>query len=281
MNKNIAILCNKLAGSGRSVKMAGVIASKLLDCKNNHSTFINDWPDEFDDFTDIFIVGGDGTLNFFVNKYPEVKLPLVIFNGGTGNDFHWTLYGEISFEAQFQIALSGTPKPIDLGKCNDRYFINGAGVGFEASISKALTGRKKLPGKTSFFVSVIKNIFTYKSKYYTISTEDESFAANYLMIDIYNGKRAGGGFYIAPEADPGDGLFEIIIAKQLNSFQRLRYLPAIEKGKHLKLPIIQYLKKNKILVESNNLIQFHLDGEYAEAIRLNIEILPSQLSFRY
>ncbi len=280
MYKKIAILCNKLAGSGRSVKMADSIVKHLTENNTDHTLFINDWPFEFKSFTDIFIVGGDGTMNYFINKYPTIKLHLVLFNGGTGNDFHWALYGAISFEQQLQLALTGEPRPIDIGICNDRYFINGVGVGFEAAISKALTGKKKLPGKTSFFLSVIKNIFTYKSRSYHISSGDARFETNCLLIDIYNGKRAGGGFYIAPEADPGDGLFDIIISKNLNSFQRLRYLPVIEKGKHLKLPFIKYFRGSEILVASNSLIQFHLDGEYAEAKQLDISILPSRLLFR-
>ncbi len=281
MNKNIAILCNSLAGSGRSIKMASEVALKLKKSNIEYSTFNNDWPNEFKKFTDLFIIGGDGTLNFFVNKYPEIDLPIVIFNGGTGNDFHWNLYGNISFDDQFQVALTTIPRPVDLGKCNNIYFINGVGVGFEAAISKALTGKKKLPGKTSFLLSVLKNIFTYQSKSYSINTEQGKFNTKYLLIDIFNGQRAGGGFYIAPKAEENDGLFDVIISKALNVFQRLRYLPVIEKGNHLKLPFITYFKTNKISIQSNQLIQFHLDGEYAEADRLELSILPSQLLFRY
>jgi len=281
MNKNIAILCNSLAGSGRSIKIASEVALKLKKSNIEYSTFNNDWPNEFKKFTDLFIIGGDGTLNFFVNKYPEIDLPIVIFNGGTGNDFHWNLYGNISFDDQFQVALTKIPRPVDLGKCNNIYFINGVGVGFEAAISKALTGKKKLPGKTSFLLSVLKNIFTYQSKSYTINTEQGKFNTKYLLIDIFNGRRAGGGFYIAPKAEENDGLFDVIISKALNVFQRLRYLPVIEKGNHLKLPFITYFKTNKISIQSNQLIQFHLDGEYAEADRLELSILPSQLLFRY
>lgn len=281
MNKKIAILCNTLAGSGKSIKMASDLALKLNNSNIDYSTFNNEWPNEFKNFTDLFVIGGDGTLNHFVNKYPAIELPIVVFNGGTGNDFHWNLYGNITFEDQFKIALTSIPKPVDLGKCNNSYFINGVGVGFEAAIAKALTGKKKLPGKTSFLISVFKNIFTYKSKSYTVNTKEGKFNAKYLLIDIFNGRRAGGGFYIAPKAEENDGLFDVIASKALNTFQRLRYLPVIEKGNHLKLPFISYFKTTSITIESNKLIQFHLDGEFAEADRIAISILPSQLLFRY
>ncbi len=281
MEKNIAVLCNKLAGTGRAVKLADRISEDLTKKEIVHTVYLLDWPFIFLNFTDIFIVGGDGTLNYFINKYPHISLPLVIFNGGTGNDFHWMLYSNKSFDEQMRIALSETPKAVDIGTCNDRYFINGIGIGFEAAVSKALTGKKKLPGKTSFYITVLKNIFGYKSKSYSIKISDKIFAGKYFLIDIYNGRRAGGGFYIAPEAEPDDGLFEFINAEALTPFQRLLYLPVIEKGKHLRLPFINHSKTDKIEIESDSLIQFHLDGEYGEAGKIEIKILPAQLNFRY
>lgn len=281
MTKNIAIVCNKLAGSGRAIKMAKDIVVALERKDHIPAIFYDDWPTDFSNFTDVFIVGGDGTVNFFINKYPDIKLPLVIFNGGTGNDFHWMLYGKISFKEQLEKALTEPAKPIDIGKCNERYFLNGVGIGFEAAISKALTGKKKLPGKTSFYFSVMKNIFKYRSKNYSIKSEGQILEGKYLLIDIYNGKRAGGGFYIAPDAEANDGLLDIIIAKAMNPIKRLRFLPIIEKGKHLDLKIINYFRTDSIVIGSNDVMQFHLDGEYAEASELKVEINTSKVLFRY
>ncbi|MGZ8558521.1 MAG: diacylglycerol/lipid kinase family protein [Chitinophagaceae bacterium] len=148
--KNIAIFCNPLAGSGRAVKLAGMVAQELTKKKISYTLFKDAWPNDFNHFTDVFIAGGDGTLNYFINKYPGIKLPLVIFNGGTGNDFHWLLYADKSLDEQLQLALTQDPKPIDMGKCNDRYFINGVGIGFEGAVARALTGKKSGPVKHLF-----------------------------------------------------------------------------------------------------------------------------------
>ena len=67
--KNIAILCNPLAGVGRSVVLANTISKKLTAKKYNHQLFTEQWPENFTGFTDIWISGGDGTLNYFINKY--------------------------------------------------------------------------------------------------------------------------------------------------------------------------------------------------------------------
>ncbi len=280
---NIAIVCNSLAGVGRAVTLAQKIAKELLSKGITHKLFNGNWPPVFNGFTDVWIVGGDGTLNYFINHYPDIKLPLVIFNGGTGNDVHWLLYGTKNFEEQLEIALAAAPKPIDAGKCNERLFINGVGIGFEGAVAETVAGKKKKPGKTSFMMAVLKKIFFYRSKKYKISMGGRpSFESKaYLMISVTNGRRAGGGFHIAPAAAADDGLLDAILIKAISPIKRLRWLPVIEKGKHLDLSFIQHSQTKKIIIESDELIQSHLDGEVYKNKKLEIGILPGQFLFRY
>lgn len=280
-HRNIAIVCNLLAGSGRASGIGRNI-QLILETKNVlHSLFIDKWPVSFYSYSDIWIIGGDGTLNYFINKYPDTTLPLVIFNGGTGNDFHWLLYGSKTIEEQVEIAMYAEPRPIDAGRCNERYFINGVGIGFEGEVAKALTGKKKLSGKTSFLLTILKKIFSYRSKHYEVKTESKNLEGKKLLIDISNGRRAGGGFHIAPVAEANDGLLDVVIANALTPLQRLRYLPVIEKGKHLALPFINHFTSRNIKVTSCAIIQYHLDGEYFEATQLDVEIMSKKFLFRY
>ncbi len=282
IEKNIAIVCNAMAGVGRAVALAEKILTELSNKQIPHSLFKETWPENFNNFTDIWIVGGDGTLNYFFNHYKEIKIPLVIFNGGTGNDFHWLLYGKYTFEEQFQLALSAAPKPIDLGRCNEKFFINGVGVGFEGEVARSLTGKDKKAGKASFMAMILKKIFSYRSKYYQIIIDNKIIAPKkYMIIDVSNGSRAGGGFHIAPDAKANDGLFDVVLIDALHPLKRLRWLPVIEKGQHLELPFIYHSRAKKIIIESNELIQSHLDGEYYSSDKLEIEIIPGILLFRY
>ena len=279
---NIAIVSNELAGTGKASFLAKRISLHLSGKQQPHSLFTHIWPVDFNEFTDVWIVGGDGTLNYFINHYPEIKLPLVIFNGGTGNDFHWLLYGKKSFEEQLQLAFTAEPRPIDIGRCNEKYFINGVGTGFEGEVARSLTGKKKKAGKASFMAMILKKIFSYRSRSYALIVDGKSLdAKKYLIIDVSNGCRAGGGFHIAPEAKADDGFFDFVLIEALSPLKRLRWLPVIEKGKHLHLPFIKHLQVRKVVVESGSIIQYHLDGEYYEAKKLNIEMLSGKMLFRY
>jgi diacylglycerol kinase (ATP) len=148
-------------------------------------------------------------------------------------------------------------------------------------VANALTGKKKRPGKTSFLLTILKKIFTYHSNNYTINSATHQLSGKKLLVDISNGRRAGGGFHIAPQAKADDGLFDIVIVDSLNSLQRLRYLPVIEKGKHLHLSFIHHFRSERLAIGSKQLIQYHLDGEYEVAQKLEIEILPGALNFRF
>lgn len=280
--KNIFILCNPLAGTGKAIILAERIATDLSARNISFSLFKETWPLSFEGCTDIWITGGDGTLNFFVNHYPDIQIPLVIFKGGSGNDFHWMLYRNIDYKEQMEFVLTAEPKQIDLGRCNERYFINGVGIGFEGEIAKALTGKKKRAGKASFMSMILKKIFSYRSAFYKIMINEKIIAAKkYLIVDLSNGRRAGGGFHIAPQARADDGLLDVILVDALNPIKRLRWLPVMEQGKHLHLSFVHHFNAKHISIESDKTIEFHLDGEYHFTDKLDIEILPGKLLFRY
>ena len=276
----IAIATNTLAGSGKAVKLAARLHDLLAGRQIESQVFIEtEWDDRMYSFDQVWITGGDGTINYFINRYNDINTPLCIFNGGTGNDFYALLYGKTTVEQQINKVLSAAPRPIDAGKCNNLYFLNGVGIGFEGAVAKSLIGKNKWGGKTSFMISILKHILFYKEREYTIRSEEKTKSGKFLMISIANGTRYGGGFYVAPLAKPDDGLLDVNLVSPLAALKRLRYLPVIEKGKHLSLPFIDYYNSKQITITSNIPIQAHVDGEYLEADELQIEILPSQFNF--
>ena len=282
MERNISIVCNGLAGGGRAITLSKKIVSELQSRNIRYTLYSEDWPDEFKSYTDVWIVGGDGTLNYFFNKYPGIRLPLVVFNGGTGNDVHAKLYKDQSFDKQLQIALTDAPKLVDAGKCNEKYFINGVGIGFEGAVAKSLTGKKKTKtGKAAFMSTILRKVFFYRSKKYKTISDEYKVESQSLLISVMNGNRAGGGFHIAPSSAIDDGLLDVVMVEKLHPFRRLRWLPVIEKGKHLELPFIKHFRTKKLIITSEQPMDTHLDGEYSSAKRLEIEVLPAKYLFRY
>lgn len=277
--KNIALVVNPFHAKARS--LATAIVSILEQKKISHTVYTDPWPTDWTDITEAWIVGGDGTLNYFINRYPQIKLPLAIFNGGTGNDFHWLLYGNMSTDQQVERVLNAVPQPVDAGLCNRRLFINGVGIGFDGKVVKDLSGKEKRDGKAAYLLTVLKNIIRYRSFLCAVSTTDFQWGKKCFMISVANGKRYGGGFQVSPQSLVNDGLLDTNIVGRIYPLLRLRYLPLIQKGAHMNLPFITYVKSSMVVVKALQEIPAHADGEAFSATEFAIECLPGRFLFLY
>lgn len=277
--RNIALICPLITHATKALAMADAIALLLRERKIAHVVFNTYWPQTWADFSDVWIIGGDGTLNYFINQYPNIRLPLSIFKGGSGNDFHWMLYGEIDLKTQVEKALNGTVQWIDAGRCNEQLFLNGVGIGFDGAVVQDLLGMKKYSGKVSYLFSILKNVVQYREKNYSIAIDGVTKHGSYFMISIANGKRYGGGFQVAPQANATDGLLDVNLVKKIAPLKRLRYLPVIEKGKHLRLPFIDYQKVKSIVIRCEEKVAAHADGEFFCTDVFEIECLPNRFAF--
>ena len=277
----IAIVCNITAGKGKSSAILKRLQEKADHLAIPYFTFTESWPTSFDGFTFAWLIGGDGTLNHFINQYPDIDIPIALFKGGSGNDFAWKLYGNKSIDEYFEIVMQGNAHKTDIGICNGRYFINGVGIGFDGEVVKAMGRKKILPGHLGYLSIVLKKIFLYREKEMQIVIDNNSRNERIFMINIANGSRYGGGFLIAPQAIVNDGALDIVIIKSIAPWKRFFYLPKVETGKHLNLSIADVFKKNKIKVESAFMLPAHLDGELMEANKFEIEIIPAKILFIY
>ena len=279
--KFIAIACNNKAGKGKALALAHHLKQKLEHLKINCILFINDFPENFNQFSAVWLAGGDGTLNYFINKYPAISIPIALFKGGSGNDFAWKLYGNKTIEEYFELAVLGVAKKIDAGICNGKYFINGAGIGFDGEVVKAMGANKLLAGHLAYLLTVLKKIFFYREIEITVETDGNCRKEKLFMITVANGSRYGGGFLVAPQSVIDDGELDIVLINQIAPLRRLFYLPKIEKGKHLHLHFVETGNAKKVIIRSEQILAAHLDGELMEASLFEIEVLPRQFLFYF
>ncbi|MBL0145895.1 MAG: hypothetical protein IPP48_09145 [Chitinophagaceae bacterium] len=277
----IGVFVNTKSGKGEAVKITALIKDNL-SFKNIPFTIYEDdnWPVHTQNLSEAWIVGGDGTLNYFINKYREILIPLAIFKGGTGNDVAWKLYGNLTTQQQIALVLSTNPKQIDAAMCNDKLFINGVGIGFDGEVLKSMSAIRWLGGHIGYLLVVIKKIFSFKEFSFTIQSSQINKTEKYLLVNIANASRTGGGFYISPLADVADGKLNVVLCKPLSVLKRLKYLPVIEKGKHLSLPFVTHQLVEEIKIEMPTSVFAQLDGELIEAKSFSIKILKQKFSFK-
>lgn len=278
---NIAILANPEAGNKKSIEFAQWLYQQLFIRQISSTVFSSNWPKLLADFSDVWIIGGDGTINYFINQYPDCKLPLALFKGGTGNDFACELYGKIKNQEIFERVLTALPKPVDAAQFNDKLYINCLGVGFDGEVLQSMDAIRLLGGHLGYVVAVVKTILKFTEPILSIKTNSYQANANFLLAMINNSPKAGGGFHISPGAKIDDGKLDIVLAKKLSIFKRLRYLPVIEKGKHFELPFIYHEQNTHFEIRSPMDLPIQMDGELLFAKDIIVDVLPEKFLFRY
>ena len=237
----------------------------------------------------IIAVGGDGTLSEVANGIlaSGQRVPLGIVPAGSGNDYACqTLKLPRDPLQALEIALHATPTPMDAGAVNDRFFINSLGVGLDANIAARAERLKHVPllrGNALYQVaSVYELLFQYHHcPQLRVSLDGAAQDQRpYTVAAVTIGPTYGGGFRINPNADSTDGMFDVCLIVKPGQMRALRLLPMVKQGKHTDQPEVRQLLARSLVLEADQPIHAHCDGEVFSAQRFEAHILPEALLIR-
>lgn len=246
-----------------------------------------------DGFDVVVSAGGDGTANEVLNGLMRAKTAgkgesvLGILCVGRGNDFAFGLNIPVDLETGCDAIISGHTRWMDVGLVSGglypdgRYFGNGVGIGFDAVVGFEALKMKRLSGFISYLVAALKTIFLYyQAPKVQISSDGNKLELSTLMISVMNGRRMGGGFMMAPDAHPDDGLFNVCIAKQVSKAGVFALIPRFMQGSQNSHPAILTKQTRKIQIRAlEGSLPAHSDGETLciDGNLLKIELLPKQI----
>lgn len=229
------------------------------------------------DFDAIIAVGGDGTVNEVVNGIVNSKAVLGIIPTGSANDFAKELNLPTSIADACQAILDANTRKIDVGKVNDRYFINVAGVGLDAQVSeKANKTPVRARGLVQYVIALSRVLLNSHPKEFNLSLDGKARRIKAWLISIGNGKQFGGGMKILPTADVSDGLFDICVIKDIKKWAVIYYLPLVIQGKHLKLPDVAVYRAKEVEISCLGCLG-HADGEIMRGDLFKFVLLPQAL----
>lgn len=229
-------------------------------------------------FDEVFVMGGDGTLNMVVNEIGGARLPIAIISNGTGNDSVKSLHGIMDFKKQVEIALSGSVKPFDLGVCNGRYFVNGVGIGFDGEVVRTMLEKGDKRGRhIDYLLTVLRIVGGFKEKKLRYALDGKYHEKNILLFTISNGTTFGGGFVINPKAKTDDGLLDICIFNEIKPWKRFWHLPKLKTGAHTRITEVELHTATSITIEKTEDLVAHLDGEFIGHPPFNISVISHAL----
>ncbi len=234
----------------------------------------------------IYACGGDGTLNEVVNGVAGfANAAITHFPSGSGNDFI-KIFSDPSAFADVGRLLDGDIAELDLIRCQqDNYALNVCSMGFDARIGTSINKYKRLPfvsGSGAYLLSTGVNLIKGLHRPYQIEIDGERFDGRQTMICIANGRWYGGGFYAVPDAEPDDGLLEVLLVKDVSRAQVAKIIGKYKSGKYSELPdIIRHFSCKRVSVRCGSPNEINLDGELLMAQEASFEIVPKAIRFFY
>lgn len=204
----------------------------------------------------IVILGGDGTLNAFIQNelVKESVARIMLYKAGSGNDFARDHKGKL---IDITEEVKNTPYYI----INDKRFnfLNGVGMGIDACVCDAVNNRKD----GSYFKTAVNIFKTFKSYKLDIIVDGKKYSYNDVFFFVaMNGKYIGGGMKIAPEAVRDDGILEVYIIKAKSYKKIIPIFPLIYLGLHkLARKNVVHLRGREITANISDKYPMQADGE--------------------
>lgn len=233
----------------------------------------------------IYACGGDGTLNEVVQGaagYDNVAV--TVYSGGSGNDFV-KLFDDPKAFFEIDRLLDAKEQTMDLIRCNDDISLNICSVGLDARIGTDVASYKRLPllhGFAAYAASTVVNLFKGISEHYVVEIDGETVDAEQTMICVCNGQYYGGGFHPVPEADPTDGMLEVLLVKKVNILQVAQVIGKYKDGRYKELPeLVQHFRTNHVRIVCDKPSSISLDGELRVAQTVDIRMAEEKLRFFY
>ena len=233
----------------------------------------------------IYACGGDGTLNEVAAGaagYPNAAV--TVFSGGSGNDFV-KLFSEPKAFFDLERLLDAQEAEFDMIRCNRDLALNICSVGLDARIGTDVASYKRIPllsGFRAYAASTVVNVIRGISEHYVVEIGGETFDDEYTFVCVCNGRFYGGGFNPVPEADPADGLLDVLLVKKVTRAQVPVVIGKYKNGRYRELPkLVKYMRVKDLRIRCDKATPINLDGEVRTAQVVDFKVADEKLRFFY
>ena len=289
--KKVKLVYNSIAGQSKFTYFLDSVIEKFMQNdlevviyragqKDNLEEFLKNSDNE--ELYGIIVAGGDGTLNKVVTimmKY-NIKTPLGVIPAGTSNDFARHINMPNSYVESVEKILKNNVESVDVGKANEKYFINVCSAGlFTNSSQKADPDLKKTLGKASYFITGAKELFKFRPFSVRIKTDSEEFLEKINLFIIFNGSSVGGMKYLSSDSSIQDGLLDLIVIKNCSLHEVTRLLAKVLSG-NLEDKNIIYRKTKSVVIEKlrGKCDRPDVDGDEGPDFPMNVECVKDEIN---
>ncbi|NLN94962.1 MAG: diacylglycerol kinase family lipid kinase [Bacteroidales bacterium] len=245
-------------------------------------------------YQNIIVVGGDGTMNEVVNgiftqsKRPSNNITVGLIPVGTGNDWCRMFGIPYDYKSAIDVITGGKTFLQDVGWVKfqqegmekNRYFVNMAGMGYDALVAEK-TNKQKDQGKggtLSYMLNIFSSLFSFKETMIEISVDGEDvLKAPVFTMNVGICKFNGGGMMQLPNAIPDDGILDMTVIKKLSRFKVVSSVAKLYDGSFTRMPQVKTFKGKSIVINSKPEVYMEADGESLGHSPFKFGIVPKSL----
>lgn len=292
MNRSpMLVIVNPAARHGETQRLVPVVSTLLSSLPHDlvitervgHATELSA---EAEGYDRVIAVGGDGTVHEVLNglmRIPADKRPaLGVLPTGSGNDTRRTLGVPEDLAAAALVLATGEVRPFDVGICNGIYFNNSFAAGLDAKVTaKAVEYKvtKQRSGLWLYLTALLHVLFHELDAFeLRVSFDGEPMTPiTSLIVAATNGPTYGGGFFITPDAQADDGLFDVCMIDPLGLGEALVRLPFVIVGRHTRMRPVHMSRHHSLVIECERPLPAQVDGEVLLESRYEIGMLPGAI----
>jgi diacylglycerol kinase (ATP) len=292
VDEPVFVIFNPHSGKGRGAQFVAPVLEGLKGARRVEHALTQGPGDEARLATEaigrglrtIVAVGGDGTWSNVGNAILRsgVRARLGLVPGGTGSDLAKTLgIPPRDVHACCRIVLEGRTRTIDVGRIEDRYFLNIAGFGYDVAVLEDSWSVSYLEGSALYLYCALRQLRSYRG--FAVAGEADGRQLgrrDLLMLVVANARIFGGGFKIAPEADVEDGLLDAVAFSNMGLGGRVGALVRLLRGTHAGQAQVESFRAAKLALRFASPPAYETDGEWnqARSADVAIEAVPRALS---
>lgn len=225
-------------------------------------------------FTDVIVAGGDGTINQAVNSLRKQGVQFGIIPCGSGNGLAFSAGIPKDPVKALRLVFNGRSKRTDGFSVNGGFACMLVGLGFDAQVAHDFANAPKR-GLATYVKKTLQNFFTSKAYSFIISTKEKEIKTEAFFISVANSNQFGNNFTIAPKASLTDGLLDVVIMTKQNKlsvlFQTLKQISGFNKVQRVDIvderSSLIYFQTESLRITNLDEAPMHIDGDPVETVR--------------
>ncbi|MCW4353918.1 diacylglycerol kinase family lipid kinase [Hoyosella sp. YIM 151337] len=283
--RSFHLLVNPASGGGSAIEAVKPVAQRLRDAGANVTITYSTGklrsqemiPDSVARGEIIVAVGGDGMVGSVAGAVANAGGTLGIVPTGRGNDFARQLGLSKDADSVAKVLLDGVPRPVDVIEAAGVTVVGSVYAGVDSLASALVDKAHWLPKALQYPYAAVRALAAFPPQNYVVTVDGNRHRFTGCTVVVANSGFYGSGMHVAPEADPADGLLDVVMIAASSRWRLIAAMPTVYKGTHLARPEVIWVRGREVTVECAGEVDAYGDGDWLAPLPVTATVRPGAL----